>query len=121
MERKCILILDDEVDAALMVRVVLSKNYFVMVHHDVKNVVEKAKHVKPDLILMDLHIADLGGDNATLLLKEHPETKHIPVLLFSGSADLKEISERVGAQGYISKPFTNDLIKKSVDELLGFK
>lgn len=54
---------------------------------------------------MDLWIPEMGGEHAVNLLKGNADTKDIPILLFSANDAIQEISDRLKADGYISKPF----------------
>ncbi|MDQ6762320.1 MAG: response regulator, partial [Bacteroidota bacterium] len=56
-------------------------------------------------IFMDLWIPTIGGEKAVMLLKENTATKNIPVILFSANGEIKQISHRIKADGYLEKPF----------------
>lgn len=60
----------------------------------------------PDLVLMDIQLPGIDGLEATALLKQHPETRAIPVIALTALA-MKGDEERIraaGCDGYISKP-----------------
>jgi len=67
-------------------------DYFLMMGHKVLNAdngregVKKAFEAKPDLILMDVMMPDMGGLEALKELSAEEETKHIPVFIITGSA-----------------------------------
>ena len=68
----------------------------------------------PDLILLDLHLPDLHGEEVLALLKEDPATGAIPVIVLSADAS-PGVAERLVAQGaraYLTKPI-------AIPELLG--
>lgn len=69
---------------------------------------------KPSLVLLDLNIPDDGGESIIQQLKSKDETKNIPVVLFSASENLQEIAAKLGAQGFLKKPFDNEELKKIV-------
>ena len=65
-----------------------------------------ARHHKPDLILLDLHLPDLGGEAVLLQLKAEPALRAIPVIILSADASQGQI-ERLrasGAHAYLTKP-----------------
>lgn len=62
-------------------------------------------NIKPSLILLDLNLPENGGAYVLSKLKNEKETKNIPVVLFSGEANLAEIAANLNADGYIQKPF----------------
>ena len=61
--------------------------------------------VKPDIILMDLWIPEIGGENAISLMKNNKGTEHIPVVIFSANVEIEEIYKRANANGFLQKPF----------------
>jgi len=61
---------------------------------------------KPNLILMDVNLPKISGEDALNILQHKPETKRIPVIAFTGFA-MKGDRERfldLGFDGYIAKP-----------------
>ena len=74
-----------------------------------------ARHVKPDLILMDIVMPELNGFQATRHLTRQPDTCHIPIIIVSGSNQQsdKAWGLKLGAKDYIAKPVNkNELITK---------
>lgn len=68
---------------------------------------EAAKHVKPDLILLDVHMPGLGGFDVCTRLKDDPDTATIPVIFITGASDAldKVKGLDLGAVDYVTKPF----------------
>lgn len=70
--------------------------------------VERADEILPDVVVMDVEMPIMDGLEATRRIKRaHPA---IAVVLVSGSADLMAASVSAGADGYIAKPFSTDLL-----------
>lgn len=114
---KCILIYDDNPEILFLCRAVLSKSpYRVETLLQCENVINDIASIKPDLILMDLWIPDIGGEKAVTIIKENENTCHIPVLLFSANAEIKEICEKINANGYIAKPFDINTFKQTIEK-----
>ncbi len=111
--KKTILIFDDDQDILSVCRVILEKqNFHVEIKTYCDNIIEDAITTEPDLILMDLWIPVIGGENAVFLLKNNSPTQHIPVILFSANVDIAKISKRVNANGFLRKPFDlNELLE----------
>jgi two-component system cell cycle response regulator DivK len=104
--KKTILIFDDDQEILFVCRVLLEKqNFHVETRTHCNNIIEDTITTAPVLILMDLWIPVIGGENAVHLLKNNEATKYIPVILFSANADIAEISKRVNADGFVRKPF----------------
>ncbi len=105
--KKTILIYDDDPEILLLCKAILSRfDYTPETLIKCDNIVNDIQSFKPDLILMDLWIPVIGGEKAIAIMKQNEESKHIPVLIFSANVDIKDISQKVGADGYIEKPFT---------------
>ncbi len=81
------------------------------------------RHQKPDLVVLDLSMPDLGGDDVCRLLKAYPETSPIPVILVTARHN-EEDSARcrsAGADGCLSKPIPPGALLSLVDRLLGIR
>jgi CheY-like chemotaxis protein len=68
----------------------------------------------PDLILLDLNLPGRDGREVLAVLKEHPDLKHIPVVVLTSSQAEEDImrSYQLHANCYIAKPITfKDLVK----------
>lgn len=61
---------------------------------------------EPDLILLDLNMPVMGGDEVLRALKEHPRLRTIPVVIFSTSSNPEDASRtrELGAAGFLTKP-----------------
>lgn len=81
------------------------------------DIVQRVRILQPDLVLMDLWIPDIGGENAIIQLKNDEHTKSIPVIVFSASNKAEEVAERVKAQGCITKPFAVNMLEEKISEL----
>ncbi len=66
----------------------IKKKYHIETLSRRENVIADIDRIKPNLILMDLWIPEIGGEKAISMIKENPATRHIPVLLFSANAEI---------------------------------
>jgi twitching motility two-component system response regulator PilH len=75
-----------------------------------------ARHVKPDLILMDIVMPEINGFQATRYLSRQPDTGHIPVIIISGSNQEsdKTWGLKLGAKDYMKKPVQRDLLLEKI-------
>lgn len=112
---KKILIIDDETELVNIVKIRLEASGY-----EVESAVSGeaafgwlTTHT-PDLILLDLLLPEMRGEDVCRRLKSNRSLKHIPVILFTASvSNVPELVRRVGADDYISKPYDpKDLIKK---------
>ena len=107
MDKKKILIADDETGIRLTVGRILDKDYIVLEAANGEEAVEIAKGQKPDLILMDLIMPKMDGYAACSQIKADEATKGIPVVILTavGHELNKKFATEMGAEGYITKPF----------------
>ncbi|TXF78978.1 response regulator [Chryseobacterium sp.] len=78
------------------------------------NVEHQIKGYLPDLILMDNWLPDISGIEATRLIKENDELKHIPVIYFTANSNISELAAEAGADDYLAKPFDIDQFELTV-------
>ena len=107
MDKKKILIADDETGIRLTLGRILDKDYVVLEATNGEEAVEIAKVQKPDLILMDLIMPKMDGYAACSQIKADEATKGIPVVILTavGNELNKKFATEMGAEGYITKPF----------------
>ena len=108
MGKKKILIADDEPHIRLLVSSMLGKDYTVLKASDGQEAIDIACKQKPDLILMDILMPREDGFTACHAIKTDEATKAIPVVMLTGIGYKlnKKLSRQIGADGYITKPFS---------------
>jgi DNA-binding NtrC family response regulator len=76
---------------------------------------------KPDLILLDIFIPTFNGDILLHIMKNLDVTVDIPVIILSGHLDASVIAKtyKIGAKGFITKPFTREVLLDKIVEVLG--
>ncbi len=115
---KCVLIFDDDTEILFLCNAVLKNDYRVITSNRCDHVIDEVGNIKPDLILMDLWIPNIGGAKATEILKETNTTAHVPIILFSANADIKDIALSVKANGYLEKPFDIKKLKETIEQYI---
>jgi CheY-like chemotaxis protein len=82
---------------------------------------ELARQHTPDLILLDLHLPDLRGDEVLIRLRKDPRTKTIPVVILSADATPGQIERlrAAGADEYLTKPIDVVEFVALIDRILG--
>ncbi len=75
-----------------------------------------ARHVKPDLILMDIVMPEINGFQATRYLSRQPDTAHIPIIIISGTDQQsdKAWGLKLGAKDYMQKPVQRDSLLEKI-------
>ena len=114
--KKCILIYEDDLEILNLCKVILSKpDRRIETLSRCEHIISDIRRLKPDVILMDLWIPEIGGEQAVTLMKEHRETRDVPVILFSANDEIVEICEKVEANGYLKKPFDIAALKEIIE------
>jgi CheY-like chemotaxis protein len=122
MKKKKILIVDDtEYFLQLEISYLDSHRFDIHTARSGAEALEKARTLKPDLILMDMFMQDINGDTVCSLLKKDPDTISIPVVIISsgGKESSKKKMVSAGANGIIFKPARKDQLNVMVEQLLG--
>ena len=120
MDKKKILIADDEPSIRLTVTRMLDKEYIVLEATNGEEAVDIAKGQRPDLILMDLMMPKMDGYTACYTIKADQATKVIPVIMLTAvDHELnKKFAMEMGADGYITKPFTREELLDAISRFM---
>src|SRR5207248_5402377 len=113
-----ILAIDDSLMLLSFVKeVLIEANYEVTTASTGEEAVREAQSSLPDLLLLDFILPDMRGDEVCRRLLENPGTAAIPVVYMSGyGAELQASrSENSNVIGFLNKPFTSDLLIKTVE------
>jgi excisionase family DNA binding protein len=120
-----VLVVDDEVDFAELVReyLQLKGGYQVEVASSGFDAGFAVARFQPDLILMDIMMPDMDGFQVHELLKSDPATRHIPVIACTAYRD-PEIEARIRKQtfdGFLEKPLKLDALLEAVKAALAIE
>ena len=119
--KKRILVVDDERSIVRLLSLRLrSQNYDVLEAYDGIQCVEIAKDKLPDLILLDIKMPNGSGIQAFENLQNIKKTKDIPVVFITAypKPEVKELVLKMGAAGFVTKPFDGDLLNKRINNIL---
>jgi CheY-like chemotaxis protein len=120
LDKRKILVVDDEPNVRRLLRAVLKKKFTVFEAEDGAQAVKIAIIEKPDLILMDIMMPKMDGYTCCYVLKKKPATSSIPVIMLT-ALDFKlnrQLSQGIGAAGYITKPFNSKELLTNIAQLL---
>ncbi|PMQ11198.1 Sensory/regulatory protein RpfC [Pseudomonas sp. AD21] len=108
---RCILVVEDEPNFAhILYDLAHELGYQCLVAHGADEGYDLAREFVPDAILLDMRLPDHSGLTVLQRLKEHAETRHIPVHVISVE-DRVEAAMHMGAIGYAVKPTTREELK----------
>ena len=116
-----VLVVDDSPTEQHVCRRILEKNGFEVVSvEDGEHGLEKAREVRPDVILMDVVMPGMNGFQATRQLARSSDTAHIPVIIITTKDQEtdKVWGMRQGARDYIVKPVREDALIASMRAVL---
>jgi CheY-like chemotaxis protein len=131
MDRKKILIVDDDGVTLKRTSILLADNgYDVVTAKDGAEAVAKARHERPDLILLDLlfppdvsHGGGVGWDGFLILswLRRIDEALHTPVIMMSVTDPAKHVAraQASGVRAFFHKPLQNEALLEAIRKVLG--
>lgn len=120
MEKK-VLIVDDEPNILLSLEFIISRAGFtVKTAQDGEQALQESTNWSPDLILLDINMPKLDGFEVCQRLRENPDFNQTKIIFLTakGRQVEKEKGLALGADDYISKPFSNQLVIDTVENLL---
>ncbi len=121
MDKKKILLVDDSSTTLMMEKMILSQGaYDLITASDGEEALERAEQERPDLILLDVVMPKMDGFEACRRLREHAETKAIPVIMVTtrGEAQNVEQGYALGCNDYVTKPINGLELMTKVKSLL---
>ena len=115
-----ILIVDDEKANIMYLDNILSADYEVYAAKDGPGAIEFANEFLPDLILLDIIMPGMDGYEVFKALRASERTKCIPIIFITGlsGSDNETKGLALGAEDYISKPFSDEIVKLRVKNQL---
>jgi CheY-like chemotaxis protein len=125
--QKRILVVDDRNELLhLMRRVLEDEEYQVSILQEGKDAVAKTKNLLPDLLILDLKLGDVSGQDVLKQLKHDPVTADIPVIVYTAAVlEADEVSDLIAnsPQRYngvylLRKPFELETLLDTVEDLL---
>ncbi len=119
-DKPLLLVIDDNADIRKMIRVLLSEDYRIIEAQNGKEGIKSACRYVPDLIISDVMMPVMDGLECCRRLKSEVTTSHIPVLMLTACSMDEQRMQGYdsGADGYLSKPFNNEMLKKRCQNLI---
>ena len=118
--RQKILIVEDNDELREYLRRTLAENYHVQVCSNGKSALCIVKEYFPDLIISDIMMPEMRGDELCQKVKNDIDTSHIPVILLTALNTDKNIIDglQTGADEYVVKPFNIGILRATIANLL---
>lgn len=115
-----LLVIDDNPDIRNLVSEILGEEYEIHQATDGREGLAKAARLVPDIIICDIMMPVMDGLECCRRIKEEVSTSHIPVVMLTAcSLDEQRVEGyESGADGYIAKPFSGEVLKARCRSLL---
>jgi two-component system alkaline phosphatase synthesis response regulator PhoP len=119
---KRILIADDEQNIVISIEFLLRREGFeVLVAGDGEEALAKVRGERPDLVLLDVMMPKMNGFDVCQALRADPDLAGTRILMLTAKGRDTEVSKGLGlgADGYMTKPFSTKELLAEVRKLLG--
>jgi len=115
-----ILVIDDNADIRQYIKTQLQNTHHILMAKDGNEGLEKAINQMPDLVISDIMMPGIDGLQLCTKLKNNIYTSHIPIILLTARTTYLQVKEgfEVGADDYITKPFSGSLLRLKVDSVI---
>ena len=121
MDKKKILVVDDEPDVTDLVAYHLkAKAFHVETLNDATASISKARIYQPDLVILDIMMPHLSGIQVCRILRADPKLARVPIIFLTAKAEAHDRIEGLesGADDYLSKPFSPKELVLRVESIL---
>ena len=119
METKRIMICDDDEGILEVLELYLElEGYHVFTVANSTTLVEQIGIHSPDLLLLDLWMPLLSGDQVIKIIRENDTIKELPIIVLSASVDGATVAKNFGADAFIAKPFDLDDIALNINKII---
>ena len=118
---KTILVADDDPEIRRIVATAARKyGLHVLEAEDGERALSLIRAEKPDLVVLDIMMPRRDGRDVCRTVRSEPAIKHIPIILFTARDEQNDriVGLRLGADDYITKPFSVDLLLRRIRHLL---
>ena len=118
-KKHTILVVEDSADMKRYIERELSSLYKVVTAGNGEDALAIIQEKKIDMVISDIMMPVMDGCELCNRIKENVEFSHIPVILLTAAVGIEKRMEslRIGADGYIEKPFSIDLLKANISNL----
>lgn len=119
---KRVLLIEDEPNIIEAISFILSRDGFtVHTHEDGATAMAKIRSTPPDMIILDVMLPGQSGFEILRQVKADPEIGKTPVLMLTarGQAKDRDTAQRLGADEFMTKPFSNAEVRDAVRNMVG--
>jgi putative two-component system response regulator len=116
---KKILIVDDNDSNITILLEILGDDYDISVALTGEDALEALEEEVPHLVLLDIVMEGMSGIEVCEIMRENRRTKKVPILFVTATNDaFKSITDRIGGNDLLGKPFKPDILKEKIKALI---
>lgn len=119
---KTVLLIEDEPNIIEAISFILSRDgWKVNTHSNGQTAMEALRSKRPDLLILDVMLPGMSGYDILRGVREDDEMAELPVLMLTarGQSKDREMAEKIGANRFMTKPFSNSEVLEAVRALVG--
>lgn len=117
MQKKVMIVEDDRTMNSLLKTLLELDGFAVVLAPYGELVLSTALAEKPDVVLMDVHIADADGMDLLRQIRRHPDLARLPVIMSSGM-DMEYECRQCGADAFILKPYPPEQLSSTLKKVI---
>lgn len=118
MSQPMVLLIDDSEAVLAYERAALAGHYAIASASNGREGLQQAQSIRPDLVLLDLSMPEMTGDEVLAALKADASLASIPVIIVSSERERAEACVKRGAAAYLAKPFRAEDLRSLVSRTL---
>lgn len=121
-QQRCLLVVDDDADQRAVMSIVFgAARWRVITASNGREALELIQHHSPDLILSDMKMPEMNGEQLLAAIRQDPAFSSLPVVLLTGAHDSEREQEllRSGAAACFDKAMSARSLIAQIDRLLG--
>ena len=118
-----VLIVDDEPNIVLAIEFLLQREgYHTEKAYDGLQALEKVALFQPDIVILDVMMPGMNGFELGQMIRQMPALEHTKIIFLTakGTQNDKQAGYASGAEAYMIKPFDNDALVTTVNEMMAY-
>jgi signal transduction histidine kinase/DNA-binding response OmpR family regulator/ligand-binding sensor domain-containing protein len=118
-QKLTVLVVEDNVEIQSLIHNLLIDRFNVELANNGEEGLQKALQIQPDIIISDIMMPDLSGDEMCEKLKRNISTSHIPIIILTAlsSDEDRVLVYKSGADAYITKPFSSETLIARIENI----